>query len=77
MTQVSDLTLEHLPLESQALADDPVPFFEAARARHPWLATSNLGVVVTEYKAMREILSQDEALSFPGGAGKPSSIAEP
>jgi cytochrome P450 len=24
--------------------------------------------VVTEYKAMREILSQDEALSFPGGA---------
>jgi cytochrome P450 len=66
MTTVTDLQLEHLPLESQDLANDPRPYFEAARRRHPWLAGSNLGWVITEYQAMKEILQQDASLRFPG-----------
>jgi cytochrome P450 len=68
MGSVTELALEHLPLETQALAEAPLPYFEAARARHPWLAASNLGFVVTEYHAIREILQQDEVLGFPGAA---------
>jgi cytochrome P450 len=66
MAAVAELSLEHMPLESQALADDPAPFFETARRKHPWLAASNLGWVITEFRAMREILQQDENLRFPG-----------
>jgi cytochrome P450 len=68
MVSVSELSLEHLPLDTQALAASPLPYFEAARRRHPWLATSDLGLVITEYRAIREILQQDAALRFPGGA---------
>jgi cytochrome P450 len=68
MVHVSELSLEHLPLETQALAEDPLPYFEAARRRHPWLAASNLGLVITEHRAMREILQDDGALRFPGEA---------
>jgi cytochrome P450 len=67
VSALADLELEHLPLETPALAEDPLPCFEAARRRHPWLAASNLGYVVTEHQAIREILSQDGPLRFPGG----------
>jgi cytochrome P450 len=68
MASVTELSLEHLPLESQELADNPLPYFEAARAKHPWLAASNLGWVITKYQAMKDILQRDEDLSFPGDA---------
>jgi cytochrome P450 len=64
MVSVAELSLAHLPLESDALAADPLPYFEAARRQHPWLAASNLGYVVTEYQAIRDILMQDAALEF-------------
>jgi cytochrome P450 len=66
MVSVTELELEHLPLESQELANDPGPYFASARKRHPWLAASNLGYVVTEYQAMKEILAQDDHMRFPG-----------
>jgi cytochrome P450 len=65
MTLVTELALEHLPLETEALAARPLPYFQAARARHPWLATSNLGAVITEYHAMKDILGMDQVLYFP------------
>jgi cytochrome P450 len=66
MVAVTDLPLEHMPLETQDLADNPLPYFESARRKHPWLAASNLGWVITEYQAMKEVLARDEDLMFPG-----------
>jgi cytochrome P450 len=66
MTSVAELSLEQLPLESDELANNPIPYFDAARRRHPWLAASNLGWVLTTYQAMKDIMAQDENLRFPG-----------
>lgn len=66
MRLVTEESLEHLPLESYELATGPLPYLAAAKRRHPWLAASNLGWVITEYRAMRDILEQDAKLRFPG-----------
>jgi cytochrome P450 len=66
MQALDDLDLFHLPLESPELAANPMPFFAAARERHPWLATSNLGHVVTQYRAIDEIMRLDANLKLPG-----------
>jgi cytochrome P450 len=65
MVALSELSLEHLPIESPDLAVTPLPYFAAARKRHPWLATSHVGYVVTEYQAIKDILGQDDKLRFP------------
>ena len=67
MQNIQDLDprLEHLPIESARLAADPYPFFSAARARHPWLAKSHFGYVVTSYQAMRELFIQDRHFRLP------------
>ena len=59
MQSLSELDLFHLPMESADFAADPFPHFEAARAKHPWLAMSNFGLVVTEYAAMKDLLAMD------------------
>lgn len=64
---VNELDLSHLPLESKELATDPTPFFEAAKRKHPWLAGSNLGFVVTDYRAIDDIMRLDDKLKMPGG----------
>src|SRR5207249_9774791 len=63
VTSLNELELAHLPIESPELALDPMPYFEAARGKHPWLAKSNVGFIVTEYTAMKEILSQGRQAS--------------
>src|SRR5262245_29929605 len=62
MLTPADLDLPHLAMESPEFAADPFPYFAAARAQHPWLATSSFGYVVHEYAAMRELFSQDDKL---------------
>jgi cytochrome P450 len=59
MPSIETLELGHLPIEEPELAEDPMPYFEAARRQHPWLARCNVGYVVTEYTAMKEILHKD------------------
>jgi cytochrome P450 len=59
MELISDLELPHLAMEEEAFAADPYPRFDAARARHPWLATSNFGYVVTHYPVIRELFVQE------------------
>lgn len=66
MSSISELELEHLPIETAEFGNDPVPFFEAARRKHDWLAASNLGYVVTGYHAIDEILRLDDKLKMPG-----------
>lgn len=62
MQTLSELDLPHLSMEAPAFAADPFPYFAAARQKHPWLATSGFGHIVTEYSAMRELFSQDDKL---------------
>lgn len=65
MPRVSDLELDNLPAELPELANDPMPYFEAVRRRHPWLAQCPVGYAVTEYAAMKEIiLHHDSRLRF-------------
>jgi cytochrome P450 len=43
-----------------------MPFFAAARRKHPWLARCNVGYILTEYQAMKDIYYLDDKLRFPG-----------
>jgi cytochrome P450 len=65
MSSVSELDLSHLAIEKPEFAVDPTPYFEAARRQHPWLAKCNVGYVVTEYTAMKEILHKDDKVRMP------------
>jgi cytochrome P450 len=80
MTQhLSELELHHLEMEQDWFALDPVPQFDEARAKHPWLASSNLGHVVTSYPVIRELFAQedrmrtsfDEMVEAMGATGTP------
>ncbi len=62
MQNLAELDLPHLPMESAAFAADPFPFFSAARERHPWLAHSDFGLVVTEHAAMKDLMRLDASL---------------
>ena len=66
MVRIDDIQLPSLPLDAPDFGDDPMPYFAEARARHAWLASSNLGPVLTEYRAMDEILRLDGNLKMPG-----------
>ncbi len=65
MSSVSELELSHLAIENPEFGVDPLPYFEQARRQHPWLAKCNVGYVVTEYTAMKEILHKDDKLRMP------------
>lgn len=62
MPSVNELPLSHLPIATPEFSVDPMPHFEAARRQHPWLARCDVGYVVTEYAAMKEILQKDDKL---------------
>lgn len=65
MQSVDQLALEFLPIEEPGFAADPMPHMETARRRHPWLARCNVGYILTEYQAMKDILYQDDKLRMP------------
>jgi cytochrome P450 len=79
MQLISDLELSHLAVDEDWFGADPIPQFQVARARHPWLATSPLGYVVTEYKSIRELFlldsrmrgNYDEMVEMMGAGGTP------
>lgn len=60
MQIVTDLVLPHLPLEDPSFAVDPMPYIEAARRQHPWLAKCDFGYVVHEYQAIRDLSYMDD-----------------
>lgn len=60
MQTIDELHLPHLPVEDAAFAADPVSYFRQARKEHPWLATSNIGLLVHELTAIRALLGQEE-----------------
>lgn len=67
MQTLAELDLPYLAMEEAAFARDPFRFMAEARKKHPWLATSKYGLVVHDYSAMRELLSQDEKMRPPYG----------
>lgn len=67
MPAVHELTLPHLALDAPGFGDDPMPNFAQARQQHEWLASSNLGPVITEYSAIDDILRMDTKLRMSGG----------
>ena len=66
MTLINELELEHLPIETPEFGVDPMPFFSAARNTHDWLAKSNIGYVITGYRAIDDILRLNTKLKMPG-----------
>ncbi|MBW8755394.1 MAG: cytochrome P450 [Sphingomonadales bacterium] len=65
MQKITELTLPHLAMEEPGFAADPFPDFAAARAAHPWLAHSNLGFVVTNYRAVRDLMAMEASMRTP------------
>jgi cytochrome P450 len=65
MPNVIELNLHDLPIGEQLFADNPNPHMVAAREKHPWLARSAFGFVVTDYDASCDILLMDDRLKTP------------
>ena len=64
MQNVADLDLPYLEYTNPALAADPYPYFEEARKKHPFLARTDLGIVVTEYQAMRDLFGRESGIGI-------------
>lgn len=79
MQLVTDLALPYLPAEQPAFNEDPMPFLEAARREHPWLARFRDGYVVHGYQANKDLFMMDDKLrtgigglvEFYGAQGTP------
>lgn len=61
---ISALQLYDMPIEDPAFAANPQPGLEEARQHHPWLARFSHGYVVHGYRAVRDILPQDDSLQI-------------
>lgn len=66
MPTINDLELESMPIASEEFGYDPMPWFDKARTKHDWLASSDIGFVITGYKAIDDILRLDDKLKMPG-----------
>jgi cytochrome P450 len=62
MRPAEDLSLPNLALNQPGFEVDPAARFAEARLQHPWLARSEIGYVVTEYAAAKELLGMDDHL---------------
>lgn len=66
MPTIDQIAMGQVPISTKAFGDDPIPFFEAARREHDWLAGSDIGYVVTSYRAIDDIMRFDGKLKMPG-----------
>jgi cytochrome P450 len=62
MQVVSAMELPALPVEQPEFAANPMPYVDAARLRHPWLATFHAGYVVHGYQATKDLLCMDDKM---------------
>jgi cytochrome P450 len=63
MPSVTELSLPFLAMDEPEFAEDPFPRFAEARRQHPWLAKAAHGYVVTQYAAIKDLLSMDDRLN--------------
>jgi len=66
MPSIDQLELTTLPITSAEFGRDPMPYLAEARRMHDWLAASEMGYVVTSYRAIDDILRLDQSLKMPG-----------
>jgi cytochrome P450 len=68
MALASEIDLPHLPVDDPAFRADPFAAVEEARKRHPWLATTDYGLLIHGYQAIKDIVYQDDKMhpSFDG-----------
>lgn len=79
IAELDELDLPFLPIEDPAFSLDPVARFAEARRHHPWLARTNVGYILTEHAAMRDIMRNDasmvigfnELVEYMGATGTP------
>ncbi|MDG2001827.1 MAG: cytochrome P450 [Novosphingobium sp.] len=67
MQEISELDLPYLAMEEPWFAADPGPQFSGAREQHSWIARSDLGYVVTNYQAVRDLMAMDECIGMAFG----------
>ena len=72
MQTLAELDLPHLAMEDPAFGQEPMHYFAEARKKHPWLATSNFGLVIHQFSAIRELFGRDDKLrpSYDGIVGQ-------
>jgi len=66
MPSIDELDLYHMPIAERDFGAYPFPHFARARERHDWLASSDIGYVLTSYRAIDEIMRLDDKLNMPG-----------
>jgi len=66
MPSISELELYHMPIATEAYGNNPFPHFDKAREQHEWLAASDIGYVLTGYRAIDNIMRLDDKLKMPG-----------
>lgn len=64
MQLISEMPLPYFPVESPEFRADPMPFVEAARRDHPWLARFSEGYVVHGYQALKDLAFMDDKLEM-------------
>ena len=69
MQTAAELDLTFLPIEEDAFARDPFPYFADARKQHPWLTKCSVGYMFTEWAAIRA--SRTIETSWSDWAGLP------
>lgn len=62
MTEAAELTLPYMPLTDPAFEADPVPYMDAARAQHPWLARCDFGYFIFGYQAIKDIIMMESSI---------------
>lgn len=62
MPTVEELNLPVLPVEEPEFAANPMPFVDAARLKHPWLAKFHAGYVVHGHQAVKDLLYMDDKM---------------
>ncbi len=64
MQLITEMALPHLPVEDPEFHRNPMPFVEAARRQHPWLARFSSGFVVHGYQALKDLAFMDDKLEM-------------
>jgi len=66
LPKINELELTRMPIAERDFGSYPFPHFDKAREQHDWLAASDIGYVLTSYRAIDDIMRLDDRLNMPG-----------